>query len=143
MRAKIQFVRSMFDCPIVRFSLGNGSVWHALVDTGSEITLVDENFAKDNKGCFNISFTGDKVVMYGVSGSNEKPVVNAKAKVMIDTKDGNMDCDLDAILCNLDHIKAKDRHGDEFRVTAVLGCDFLKEYKAKINFINSQLSLEQ
>ena len=81
--------------------------------------------------------------MYGVSGSNEKPVVNAKAKVMFDTKDGSMDCDLDAILCNLDHIKAKDRHGDEFRVTAVLGCDFLKEYKAKISEFQGEFVVDK
>ena len=70
MRLKIPFVKSATDCPIVRYSLGNGATGFALVDTGSEITLVDESFAKENKYCFKIDVTRNKLVMHGVSGRN-------------------------------------------------------------------------
>lgn len=143
-REKIHFVRSGSDCPIVRFSLGNRAAGYALVDTGSEITLVDESFVKENRGCFSLDVTGDKVVMHGVSGSNEKPIVKATAKVEFETKEGGIIYDIEAILCDLTHIKARGKYDEDvYPVTAVLGCDFLRENKAKINFINSQLSLEQ
>ena len=144
MRIKIPFIKSETECPIVRYSLGNGATSFALVDTGSEITLADEAFAKENKYCFQIDVTKNKVVMHGVCGSNEKPVINATTNIRFGTTEQDMDVSITAVLTNLTNIKTTNKqNGNVYHITLVLGSDFLTMNKAKLNFINSQLSLEQ
>jgi hypothetical protein len=139
MRDKIHFVKSSSQCPVVEFTLGSGNTGYALVDTGSEITLVDEELAKNNKSSFHVDVTSDKVVMHGVAGNNEKPVIKARATIAF-TENGYQ---MEAILTTLNRLHVTDKKGKEYIISVIIGSDFLTEYKAKINYINSQLSLEQ
>lgn len=145
MRVQIPFIKSDTDCPIIQFMLGNGTVGYALVDTGSETTMIDETFAKANKSCFKINITDDKIIMHGVNGNIEKPCIEASTKAAFKTIQGeNVEYTIGTYVCSLANISAKDKTGKKtYHVSIVIGSDFLVNNKAKINFINSQLSLEQ
>lgn len=54
--------------PVAQGFLCNGSPFNAIIDTGSEETLIDKDYIKENKKCFTLERTDYKINFMGIHG---------------------------------------------------------------------------
>ena len=126
---RIPFVEFESKVPVVSLMIGDREIY-ALLDTGSESTLIDEKLldvAKSRKLRRHLSFTG-------INGETEKKrvvVISDDFLLPVGNKINiaGIASDLSAIS---NHFKTS--YGSEVVISAVLGCDFLETYNVKIDF---------
>ncbi len=135
---KIQFASTHTTVPIALFRTVTGSTGYAIIDTGSESTLFDVEFMKNNRKAFTVRKTKSKINFIGVNDKSEHPILNVSGTVMFadDTpfKIKGMVADLTSIR---NHIKQK----LSLDVAAVFGSDFLKTAGAEIKFNDQTIYL--
>lgn len=129
LKVKIPFVEFESKVPVVSLRIGDRDIY-ALLDTGSESTLIDEillNVAKSRKLKKALSFTG-------INGETEKKqVVVITDNFLLST---GQEIHLAGIASDLSAISThfKSAYNSAVVISAVLGCDFLETYDVKIDF---------
>lgn len=136
----IPFVKSSVTVPIVEFLLPGGKKGYAFIDTGSEATLFDIKFVKENKKSFSLQPSRDIVVMHGVSGKTEQQCVNVFTNLSFDGKEKTIT--VPGMLYDLNHLASVIKPSDESQMPVILlGSDFLSLNMAKLDFENQYLVL--
>lgn len=133
-RKKIKFSNQCQDVPVIKLTLGNGKDIYALVDTGSESTIIDKTTIKENKDLFHIIRKREKTSFIGVAGNTEVPIVEASTTVTISGESLN----LNGIVMDLSHIT---KDSESIKLSVILGCHLLKELEAKLDFKDKSIML--
>ena len=133
-RKKIKFSSQCQDVPVIKLTLGNGKDIYALVDTGSESTIIDKTTIKENKDLFHIIRKSEKTSFIGVAGNTEVPIVEASTTVTISGESLN----LNGIVMDLSHIT---KDSESIKLSVILGCHLLKELEAKLDFKDKSIML--
>ena len=127
--------------PLVTFRLA-GEEHYAIIDTGSEISIISEEL-KDRIKTKEIDAETNLV---GVNGSTGyRNLVQGACRISLGTNDGEeIEVVLAGMVSNLDAVSShfKDKNGEFIPIAALIGGDFLKHYKAMVNYQNDTLSIE-
>ena len=127
--------------PLVTFRLA-GEEHYAIIDTGSEISIISEEL-KDRIKTKEIDAETNLV---GVNGSTGyRNLVQGACRISLGTNDGEeIEVVLAGMVSNLDAVSNhfRDNNGEFIPIAALIGGDFLKHYKAMVNYQNDTLSIE-
>ena len=127
--------------PLVTFRLA-GEEHYAIIDTGSEISIISEEL-KDRIKTKEIDAETNLV---GVNGSTGyRNLVQGASRISLGTNDGEeIEVVLAGMVSNLDAVSShfKDKNGEFIPIAVLIGGDFLKHYKAMANYQNDTLSIE-
>lgn len=121
---KIKFIESGYDVPVIEFRLNDGEKRYGIIDTGSEITIVNSGLSTE---------TDEKIDIVCVSGNKrlEKSVSDVEfAFDHIDettSKIAHKSLLLDFKTVNLDFVER------EIKIDAIFGIDILKRMNALID----------
>lgn len=129
-KIKIQFVEFESKLPVVNISVGDRELY-ALVDSGSETTLIDSEL-KGKKGIHSkklnqqLSFTG----MNGTSESRAVTLLRG------DFSFGDELVSICGVSADISNISThfKESYNSKVVISAVLGCDFLSTYNVVLDF---------
>ena len=141
-RIIIPLVNSSCKLPMIIFELG-GEKKLALIDTGSESTLLDQHTSTNES--FVLEETNYVMSLVGLSGeTSKKRIVGARARLSIcDDSNNYREVSVEGMLTDLSHVSEGigARFGNELKVAAIIGSDFLKENDGIIDYGSNQLSI--
>lgn len=141
----IPFAEESSRIPLISFRIDSNHMYYALVDTGSESTLFDQNLKSD--GNLTITPTDYKMSLIGLSGETcERRVMTADAILTIrDNMDTDNEVEVEGILSDLSVVSESimERYGKHINVSVVIGSDFLKANGAKIDYRKKMLTLKR
>ena len=140
-RKTIPLLFRQSEIPLVRFRLGD-KMYYAIVDTGSEVSIIDEEM-KDKIKTREINAETSLVGVNG--GTGYRNLVQGACYATMETKDGEevkvvlggMLNDLSALSCHF-----RDEDGQYIPISIIIGGDFLSHYKALIDYRNNSLSIK-
>ena len=126
---KITFLPSKTVIPLVRFKY-NGKSFTAMIDSGSELTFVDKDFALNNK--INLKEIDNEVKLNQLTTNHKNKVVVAN----IDVTMGRSNVHITGMVMSLRSLSDafKAQYNEDITVDLLIGSDFLDATKAKINF---------
>ena len=140
MKLKIKFIESELDVPIVTFSLNNLVLYNAIIDSGAEQTVFDTEFVKLHQKHFTTQEIG-KFNIAGIAASEKKDSLSVgTARLYFWNNDTcePVDLTLTGLLMSLTHLS---EYSGGLKISAVIGADFLKLLKAKIDFKKKELTM--
>ena len=127
--------------PLVTFRLA-GEEHYAIIDTGSEISIISEEL-KDRIKTKEIDAETNLV---GVNGSTGyRNLVQGACRISLGTNDGEeIEVVLAGMVSNLDAVSShfKDKNGEFIPIAALIGGDFLKHYNAKIDYKKKTFAID-
>lgn len=137
----IKFENTKRNVPIVRFSLGADKEYYAILDTGSESTLFDMYFIKEEKENISINIPEEKMSIVGVSSSNEVPLINVSVPICFE---GRAVCTANGLVLDMSHITKEfpESMGNSFKISALFGSDVLDAISAKVDFEKKELIIQ-
>ena len=132
--------------PFVTFRLADGTKGTALVDTGSESSVIDKAFVKAHKKQFQVEITDKKIEQVGFVGKTSIHIIKLAAPFFFKTYRGRKWFRVevkDAMLYDLSHINQNiaEQEKIENAVQAIFGSDLFKAIQAEINYKNSTLTV--
>ena len=134
----IPFIKSKLDIPVVSLYINDCRV-EAIIDTGSESTLIDKTFAKEHKKLFHISTHTDKCMYFGFNSSTEHPVIIAET--VIGFKEKEKAISIAGEVFNLDSVISAIKETYDIEPKLIIGSDFLNKFSTEINYETRQLIL--
>ena len=127
--------------PLVTFRLA-GEEHYAIIDTGSEISIIDESL-RDKIKTKEIDAETNFIGVNGSSGYRN--LVQGASRISLGTNVGEeLEVVLAGMVSYLDAVSShfRDKNGEFIPIAALIGGDFLKHYKAMVNYQNDTLSIE-
>lgn len=131
----LRFRRSRI--PLVNFRLAGDETYYALIDTGSETTLLDVAL-KDKVEVKSIEDEGNFV---GIGGSTEYKTIEFADTSFILL--GDIKLPFIGLMHDMTALSKhfKDKNKEYIRISAIIGSDLLKKHDAKIDYKNKTLSI--
>ena len=131
-KREIKFVQNNTNVPVIKFRLKSGTEGFAIVDSGSESTAFDYDFAKANKKDFKVEFTNSTIDLVGVASKAANPLYEVYTEIVFfDGKTEAKPIQIEkAMLMNLGNLK--EHIG--YDVHAIIGSDVFTASKAKIDY---------
>lgn len=126
---KITFLPSKTVIPLVRFKY-NGKSFTAMIDSGSELTFVDKDFALNNK--IKLKEIDNDVKLNQLTTNQRNKVVVASVDIVMGRSNVNITGIVMSLRSLSDAFKAQ--YNEDITVDLLIGSDFLDANKAKINF---------
>ena len=126
---KITFLPSKTVIPLVRFKY-NGKSFTAMIDSGSELTFVDKDFALNNK--IKLKEIDNEVKLNQLTTNQRNKVVVASVDIAMGRSNVNITGMVMSLRSLSDAFKAQ--YNEDITVDLLIGSDFLDANKAKINF---------
>lgn len=118
--------------PIVKFTLKNGKTLKMLLDTGSEISIVDDDIYKEDTTAFNIREI-DNITINTVNGNEQKQVLHSFVTL-------ENDMNLNINIMNIDDVIDNVFINNVIFIDGIIGCDFLYENGIVIDFENKKIT---
>ena len=141
-RITFPFIESDCKIPVIKFTCDEGHELYALVDTGSEATLLEKEVVKEYPKFNSETKESGIQSMVGVSGETKVPATCAHIRVGVDADgedSGYLEFD-GTILCFGDLQESfKKRFGRP--IALLVGSDFMTRHNAKINMKKRSISL--
>ena len=122
--------------PLVLFHLDDGTECPVIVDSGSDATVFDFAFAKDNKKQFKVVHAGSATYT-GVNSTEERKVVISEVNLFKDDAQFKIDVEVLNLAVAMNGFLAA--YG--VKPAAILGSEMLKKYDAKIDYEKRELIL--
>ena len=140
----LPFIQSKSAIPIVKITSTDGNDIYALVDSGSESTLINKSFKKDYPGIIQSWTVIGKTTMTGFAGEREWVLVQANVKIPMITDKGEVSTIefngyFDDLTTLASHIKKN--CGIEWNISILIGSDALRSLKARIDYRKNALIL--
>lgn len=139
-KIKIPFVDYSSSVPLIKYRLENGSEGIAILDTGSELSLFDDEYVRRHRDQFSLEYTDEIIDIVGIQSRNEKAVINATAIV---STNGHI-VKLTGMMLSMSHITETIRTNSvrkDICISAMVGSDVLSKLNAKIDYKNNCLIL--
>ena len=139
MQKKIK-LKKVKDAPLLMDFYINGIECIAVVDTGSQISLIDERFAKDCK-----LELGDasEVGITGACSSKDLITKSFKQPITVETDNGMEEYVVEGITADMSNLRRTFSRIVVGRVVMILGTDFLEKYKAKIHVKQKLMTIDE
>lgn len=138
---KITFQKSKTEIPLIKFWLpDNDTPFIALIDTGSEITLADNEFVKSNnitKG------TNGTINIQSLNGKTSNVVTKMDIDVLLKGYRSKKIYPISCLTTDLSPISAQLNHqyNENITLSMIIGSNFLNEIKADIDYKNRIISI--
>lgn len=137
---RIEFKDTGVNVPVVMFFTGKGKkVNYAIIDTGAEQTMFDEQFIRKNRKDLILVDTCEQLSIVGAVMEHQiASVVHATATVsFVHTSDdaggtGIIKLSIDGIVMPLSHLSQYSMDG--LKISAIIGTDVLDKFNSKIDF---------
>ncbi len=141
-RITFPFVESDCKIPVIRFACGDNHELYALVDTGSESTLLEREVVEEYpKFKSKTRLTGIQS-MVGVAGETKVEVTSALVHVGIETEESDgVYLEFEGTICNLGNLQESFKKRFGRPIALLVGSDFMTRLDAKINMKNRSISL--
>lgn len=125
--------------PVVKGFI-HGIPFNAILDTGSEETLIDVDFVKKNKKFFSLTKTDYKINFSGIHGDKDTRIVHAETDITFKYNNGKtFDVSLEnAVIYNMSFLNNTVRNKG-FEIHALLGSRFFSSKNAEINYDTKEL----
>ena len=132
----IPFAETKSSIPFIRFPMADGRVIYALVDTGSESTMLDRSLMTDYPDVSKSTSSKGKTSFVGISGKKEVEVEYARIDIPMEVSgagEGNLR--ILGLLDDLSPISShiKEHYGTPESMTILIGSNCLRAYGAKID----------
>lgn len=140
----IPFIDFSGQLPLVRLFLKNGEQGYALIDSGSESTILDPIIMKDYPGLVISSTIIGQQNNVGFAGKANVKVVRANLHLPFNsTPKKQFDIILNCSVADLSSISSRieQRFGVSGNLLMILGCDFLTAVEAKIDMKKRHISV--
>lgn len=134
---KISFLPSKTVIPLVRFK-HNGKSFTAMIDSGSELTFVDKDFALKNN--IKLKEIDNEVKLNQLTTNQRDKVVIANVETIMGRSNVNITGMVMSLTSLSDAFKAQ--YNEDITVDILIGSDFLDSKKAKINFEKRTFSIK-
>ena len=131
--------------PIVEVGMGDGKRFYAIVDTGSESTLIDKRFKKTFPGVVKSHKVVGKTNYHGISGEVETVLVEAVIQLPMKTVDGEAEpLEMKCFVNDLSSLSAhyKKIYGFDGEFMMLLGSDVMRQLGAVIDLGKDRLTLK-
>lgn len=140
----LPFIKNKSLIPFVKLISPNGKDIYALVDSGSESTLINKSFKEDYPGIIQSSTVIGKTKMAGFAGDREITLIQTRAKFPMITDKGEVSAIefkgyIDDLATLSSHISKV--YGIEWSFSILIGSDTLRSLGAKIDYSNKALVL--
>lgn len=134
---KISFLPSKTVIPLVRFKY-NGKPFTAMIDSGSELTFVDNDFAVKNK--IKLKEIDNEVKLNQLTTNHENKVVIANVNAIM----GRSKVSITGMVMSLSPLSDAytAQYDEDITIDLLIGSDFLDATKAKINFDKKTFSMK-
>ena len=134
---KVLFVGTKTTIPIIRLYLDDGTECVAIIDSGSDVTVLDMAFVKAHRNLFEIVATPFRANYVGINSADQHPIVKAKGVYYYDS---GKDCfTISAEMCNLSGAFSAFEAEHGIRPHMLIGGELLDSLKAKIDYENQAL----
>lgn len=140
----LPFVPCTSVIPIVKFTTVDGKEIYAIVDSGSESTLINKTFKKDFPGIIQSQKVLGKMTAIGIGGEKEMAVIEAIAQVPAKTDKGETGTvEITGLVEDLSTLTAqmKKMHNVEWIISMLIGGDTLSKLTANIEYKKKNLTL--
>lgn len=134
-KKEINFENVGTEMPVVKLTLNNGVSFTAIIDTGSESTLIDKDFAKENKKEFELIKTRKKISLLGLNGEKDYPMLFVKALVS--------ECDMKFQMIDFSYIGNNFEEKYGVKASALIGSDVLNQLNAVIDYDNHKVTFNK
>lgn len=137
MKFTLPFVPCTSVIPVVKFPIADDLEIYALVDTGSESTLVNKTIKTDYPGIIQSHKVLGKMTAVGIGGEKEMAVIEAVARIPAKSDKGDTgDIEIIGMVNDLAALTAqmKKMHGVSWDLTMLIGGDTLSKLSARINY---------
>ena len=141
-RIKIPFVKQSPLVPMIRIFLPGGTGGWAIIDSGSESTLIDKEFVRKHKEFFKFERTRDKINFVGIDSKSPHHIVNAKGSIAFYQDTEIFFHKIEAIVSDLSNVTNHTKENFDVEIAAIIGSDFLKELNAEINYPDQALYMD-
>ena len=135
-KMEIPFMKIGTDMPVVLLTLKNNVQFLAVVDTGSESSLIEVKFVIDNKSVFERRKTNKKVSLLGLNGESNHPLTYAACDIA--RNEDEMELVFEAVNFNFAANGFEDKYN--MRISAIIGSDMLSRYNALIDYEKSTVT---
>lgn len=136
----IPFRKSRVKIPLVDiFIEGAEENLSAIVDTGSESTIFDTDFVDE----YGLLTTNSWDMSLADLKGEDKPITIKEVDTYIAFGDEEVKLHVTGISADLSGVKdhIKNKYKEPTRITCILGNDFLRKYKTKINYKTKEITL--
>jgi len=126
--------------PVIKFFLPNSDEpYYGIIDSGSEITLMDDKFILNNKNLFKIHIDDTVQTTVGISNDNGTELnINVQGDIIVNSKS----ITLDSYVAPLAHLSEQCKSiGDNIIISALIGIDTLLKYNCVLSVKDKKLIL--
>ena len=139
-KIKIPFYQSESEIPIIEVALGNGTKTLAIVDSGSETTLIDKDFILENKNAFKVSKSRDMVSYTGLVSAQKMPAIVADTYVL--PTGCKKYLPLHGYVFDMSYVSQSLLEAYNIDAKILIGSDTLNEYNAELNYEKKELIIK-
>lgn len=126
------------EVPIVEFKLGDGTKGYALIDTGSESTIINAGFSAKNKKQIKVRKTKNNMDLVGLKETLMPKVINANCELYFAHSDDTLNAlkISNALVVDLSSLSEylQQERDLMFPIDIIIGCDTLTKTQAEIDF---------
>ena len=128
------------EIPLITFRLDNGTEGVAVVDTGSEQTVFDSAFIKENDDCFKFK-EGRTYSLIGIATESEAMAVSIATSFHF----GGETIEIAGVSADMSSLRShfKKSYGDQFDIVAIFGSDMMLKLGTKIDFIKKEIKFNK
>lgn len=138
---KIPFLKLDTTIPVIRLYLEDGVYCNVLIDSGSDTTVYDAAFIRTNRAKFTVEQTQKQANYVGINSKDIRPIVLAKTTLYME--DSGLGFDITGEIMNLSDAFEEFYAVNDIKPHALLGGRDLDQLKAKIDYENKELILQQ
>jgi len=142
-RIRVKFESEKSDIPIIKILFGERKECYALLDTGSEQSLFDNEFVKQNKLLFEIDQRQEMLEMKGLTETNNTPVLSWITLFRVGEGKESRVIPAEGVVFDLSHISDHlvNAYDEDIKIVAILGNDFLSRYNVIIDYEKREITL--
>ena len=138
-KTNLKFQKYKTDVPIIKFSLSDGSSFDAIVDTGSESTVIDKCFVKKHNKLFHTT-SESKMSLIGITGDSPHIVEHISSTFFFEGRR----CMVSGVTSDLTELNDNIHSycDNDINVSVIIGCDMLNQLGAIIDFNSHSIKIK-
>lgn len=136
-KVSINFIDNPSSLPFVYVYLDNGTSVIALVDTGSDSSVIDISVAKSNKDCISKLGSSQDINYIGMFSTSTQKTLNAKMNISLSPDGHKYETTVSVMDLSIVQGGILGEYG--IKPEIIIGSNFLKDNKINLDFKNLRL----